>query len=106
MVILALALIVLGPEKLPQVAKQIARFIGELKRASEEFKKELEIDKLDDLKDPVQIDKLLGEDITEILKNQRPGGPGFLNGGHEDTRTGASATERKEDVEGRKRDSL
>ena len=49
--ILALALIVLGPDKLPQVAKQIARFVGELKRASEDFKKQLDVEGLEDIKE-------------------------------------------------------
>ena len=49
-VILALALIVLGPEKLPKVAKQIAKFAGELKRASEEFKKDFDVDSVTDIK--------------------------------------------------------
>ncbi len=49
--ILALALIVLGPDKLPQVAKQIARFVGELKKASEDFKKQLDVEGLEDIKE-------------------------------------------------------
>ncbi len=49
--ILALALIVLGPDKLPQVAKQIARFIGELKKASEDFKKQMDVEGLDDIRE-------------------------------------------------------
>ncbi len=51
MLILALALIVLGPEKLPQLAKQIARFLGELKRASEEFKQQLDVDGMEEIKE-------------------------------------------------------
>jgi sec-independent protein translocase protein TatB len=35
LLILALALIVLGPDRLPQLARQIARYMGKLKRASE-----------------------------------------------------------------------
>lgn len=49
--ILALALIVLGPDKLPQVAKQIARFMGELKRASDEFKSQLELDAIKEIRE-------------------------------------------------------
>lgn len=47
LLILALALIVLGPDKLPQLARQIARYIGELKRASEELKSQLDIKSLE-----------------------------------------------------------
>ncbi len=51
MLILVLALIVLGPDKLPQLAKQIARFVGELKKASEDFKKQLDIEGLEDIRE-------------------------------------------------------
>ncbi len=68
-VILILALIVLGPEKLPQVARQVAKFMNDLKKASEEFKQELELDKLEDIKNPVKLDNLLGEDLTTLKKN-------------------------------------
>ena len=47
LLILALALIVLGPDKLPQLAKQMARYIGKLKRASEELKSQLDIESLE-----------------------------------------------------------
>jgi len=51
MLILVLALIVLGPDKLPNVAKQIARFVGDLKRASEDFKKQLDVEGLEDIRE-------------------------------------------------------
>lgn len=47
LLILALALIVLGPDKLPQLARQIARYMGKLKRASEELKSQLDIESLE-----------------------------------------------------------
>ena len=75
-VILVLALIVLGPEKLPVVAKQVARFMNDLKKATEEFKQELELDKLDDIKNPVKLENLLGEDISGLKKDLSP--PDFL----------------------------
>jgi len=43
LLILVLALIVFGPDKLPQLARQIARFVGELKKASDEFKDQLNL---------------------------------------------------------------
>ncbi len=53
LLILVLALIVFGPDKLPQVARQIARFVGELKKASEEFKNQLDLNEtLKDIEDP------------------------------------------------------
>ncbi len=68
-VILVLALIVLGPEKLPVVAKQFARFMNDLKKATEEFKQEIELDKLDDIKNPVKLEDILGEDINRLRKD-------------------------------------
>ena len=76
-VILILALIVLGPEKLPVVAKQVARFLNDLKKATEEFKQELDLDKLDDIKNPVKLENLLGEDINKLKKDLT--NPDFLN---------------------------
>ncbi len=72
LVILGLALIVLGPEKLPQVAKQVARFIGELKKVSEEFKQELEVEELEKLKKPIKLDSLLDDELEkDILSPER-----------------------------------
>jgi sec-independent protein translocase protein TatB len=41
LVILLLALIVLGPQRLPDAAKQVGRFTGELKRLSSGFQAEV-----------------------------------------------------------------
>jgi Tat protein translocase TatB subunit len=42
LLILAIALIVLGPEKLPQIARAIGRGLGEVRRATEEVRAEIE----------------------------------------------------------------
>ncbi len=89
MLILVLALIVLGPDKLPQLAKQIARFVGELKKASEDFKKQLDIEGLEDirelkemadLKNPQQwrknFDRLM--DIDTVSGTVGPAGSGEI----------------------------
>jgi Tat protein translocase TatB subunit len=47
LLIFALALILLGPDRLPQLGRQIARYMGELKRASEELKSQLDIESLE-----------------------------------------------------------
>jgi Tat protein translocase TatB subunit len=47
LLILALALIVLGPDRLPQLARQIAHYMGKLKRTSEELKNHLDIESLE-----------------------------------------------------------
>ena len=58
LLILVLALIVFGPDKLPQLARQIARLVGDLKKASEEFKSQLDLDEaLRDIEDQESPDK-------------------------------------------------
>ncbi len=41
-----LALVVVGPKKLPEVARQLGKFMAEFKRASNEFKNQLETEML------------------------------------------------------------
>lgn len=49
LLILAIALIVIGPKKLPDLAKSLGRAMREFKRATSDFKESLELD--GDLKD-------------------------------------------------------
>ena len=64
-VIMALALIVLGPEQLPTVAKQIAKFVNELRKAGEEFKKQLDLEDIKNLRDkPAEWEKEI-KDVTK-----------------------------------------
>ena len=49
LLILAVALIVIGPKKLPDLAKSLGRAIGEFKKATHEFKQSIDINS--DLKD-------------------------------------------------------
>ncbi|NKE70378.1 Sec-independent protein translocase protein TatB [Candidatus Manganitrophus noduliformans] len=42
LLILAIALVILGPEKLPQIARVIGRGLGEVRRATEEVRAEIE----------------------------------------------------------------
>lgn len=44
LLILAVALIVIGPKKLPELAKSLGRAFSEFKRATSELKESLEID--------------------------------------------------------------
>jgi Tat protein translocase TatB subunit len=69
LLIMALALVVLGPDQLPKVARQIARFVGELKRASEDFKSQLDLDKLEELKEMTDIKKTVTSTITETVSD-------------------------------------
>ena len=62
LLILAVALIVIGPKKLPDLAKSLGRAIGEFKKATQEFKQSIEIN--NDLKDV----KDTFEDMNESIK--------------------------------------
>ena len=60
--ILVIALIVIGPKKLPDLAKALGRAIGEFKKATSDFKESIEID--DELKDV----KKAFDDINSVKK--------------------------------------
>lgn len=74
LVILGICLIVLGPERLPQLAKTLGRALGELRRASDEFKREISSSVLlterDAFKEEIRdIRKLIAEP-TKLEKSQ------------------------------------
>jgi len=79
LLILAIALIVIGPQKLPDLAKSLGRAIAEFKRATAEIKETMEID--NELKSVQKtfenIDADIKKDIenidAEIKKNVSPG---------------------------------
>ena len=53
--ILAVALIVIGPKKLPDLAKSLGKAMGEFKKATSELKESMQIDtELDDVKSTFQ----------------------------------------------------
>ncbi len=66
LLILALALIIIGPKKLPDLAKTLGRAMGEFKRSAQDFKRSIDIETtVKDIKDvetPV-------EEIRESIKN-------------------------------------
>ena len=66
MVILLVALIVIGPKKLPDAAKQLGRAIHEFRRVSGGMRQDLQ-DALgvDDLRSAFDLNRLLGDDSAE-----------------------------------------
>jgi len=79
LMILAIALIVIGPKKLPDLAKSLGRAMREFKRATSEFKETLAVDnELTDVKkafDDINTDIKDAVDITSPFKeNQIDGG--------------------------------
>jgi len=65
LLILAIALIVIGPKKLPDLAKSLGRAFAEFKRATSELKESLEID--DELKDIKTTFNGMSDEIKEAI---------------------------------------
>jgi TatA/E family protein of Tat protein translocase len=73
LLILAIALIVIGPKKLPDLAKSLGRAFGEFRRATSELKESIEID--DGLEDVKQTFDDIDTDIRESIDlNETPAG--------------------------------
>lgn len=48
MVIFLLVLVLFGPDKLPELAKQVGRAVRKVRRASDDLKSQLNLDSFDD----------------------------------------------------------
>ena len=73
--ILAVALIILGPKKLPEIAKSLGRGIAEFKKATQDFKENLEIDNdLREARDTIQeVKKDLEETVRKSMTESTAG---------------------------------
>jgi len=65
LLILAVALIVIGPKKLPDLAKSLGRAIGEFKKATHELKQSIDINS--DLKDVKDKFEDMNDSIREAV---------------------------------------
>ena len=65
LLLLAIALIVIGPKKLPDLAKSLGRAMREFKKATNEFKESIHID--EDLSDVKKAFDDLGSDIKDSV---------------------------------------
>jgi Tat protein translocase TatB subunit len=63
LMILAIALIVIGPKKLPDLAKTLGRAMGEFKRSAQDFKQSLDVETT--VKDVTDIESLTKKDNTD-----------------------------------------
>ncbi len=70
LMILAIALIVIGPKKLPELAKSLGRAMREFKRATSEFKETLAVD--DDLSDVKKAFDDVSTDIKDAVDIASP----------------------------------
>jgi TatA/E family protein of Tat protein translocase len=73
--ILAIALIVLGPKKLPEIAKSLGRGIAEFKKATQDFKQNIEVDNdFKEAKDTLkEIKGDLEQGVRESVADTPPG---------------------------------
>jgi len=69
--ILAIALIVVGPEKLPDIAKTLGRVFADFKRSAAEFKDSFDVD--DEIKDIKKPFDDIGNSIKEIVSVKSSG---------------------------------
>jgi TatA/E family protein of Tat protein translocase len=70
LLILAIALIVIGPKKLPDLAKSLGRTLREFKKATNEFKETIQID--EDLTDVKKAFDDIGDDIKDSVGLDAP----------------------------------
>ncbi|BAU23250.1 hypothetical protein THC_0864 [Caldimicrobium thiodismutans] len=69
LIIFLVALIVLGPEKLPEVGRFLAKLSLEVKKAIDELKRELELEDVEkDLKEAKKEIEELKEEVTDPMK--------------------------------------
>ncbi len=66
-VIFVVALIVVGPERLPEMARHLARLVVEFRKATEELKKELALDEVDEARNELEE---LREKVNLPLNNE------------------------------------
>jgi TatA/E family protein of Tat protein translocase len=71
LLLLAIALIVIGPKKLPDLAKSLGRAMREFKKATNEFKESIQID--EDLSDVKKAFDDLGGDIKDSVSPNKDG---------------------------------
>jgi len=72
LVILGLALILIGPKKLPQLAKSLGKTMGELRKATDDLKETIS-EEIDPIKDEIPTKK----ELEQAVKKQ------FLEGEEE-----------------------
>ena len=68
--VLIVALLVLGPERLPRVARDVGRVVGDLRKTSDEFREEF-----------LQADKFLERTASSSTPAPAPAEPASLPGG-------------------------
>lgn len=92
LLILAIALMVIGPKKLPEVAKTLGRAMGEFKKAAQDFKRTLDVESsVGEYTNPITQ---VGDDLKDAVKSANPLSDDTDNkktpGGSKDAESGSS----------------
>ncbi len=74
-VILVIALIVIGPKKLPGLAKSLGRAMGEFKKAASDFKDSMDVD--NDISDVRKTFDDIGDNVKDAIDLGTGGKEGF-----------------------------
>ncbi len=70
LLILAIALMVIGPKKLPDVAKTLGRAMGEFKKAAQDFKKSMDVEStIREFKEPAVT---VADDLKSAAESMKP----------------------------------
>ncbi|WP_246293867.1 twin-arginine translocase TatA/TatE family subunit [Desulfobacter latus] len=73
LLILAIALIVIGPQKLPEVAKMLGKAMGEFKRSAQDLKDSIDIETTVKETNPTPVKKKRKDGVKDIdLENPKP----------------------------------
>ena len=79
LVILGLALLLIGPKKLPQLAKSLGKTMGELRKATDDLKDTIseEINPIkDEIPDKGELEKALKKQFLEVEEEEKGAKPG------------------------------
>ena len=102
--ILAIALIVIGPKKLPDVARALGRAMGEFKKATRELKESMEVeDDLRELKNVKTAFDELNQKVKDPLSLKKTGADG-TNASNE-AADGSAAPEKTDGTDPGKKDA-
>jgi TatA/E family protein of Tat protein translocase len=82
LLILAIALIVLGPKKLPEIAKSLGRGIAEFKKATSDFKQSMAVD--NDLKEAKETLHGIKTDVEQSVRDTMAQGAATVSDDDED----------------------
>jgi len=106
--ILAIALIVIGPKKLPDVARALGRAMGEFKKATRELKESMEVEEdLKELKNVKTAFDELNHKVKDPLSLKKTGAKGKPTGTNvsDEASNGSAAPEKAHGTDPGKKDT-